>query len=133
MSCGEVSEWFMVTHSKCVLGKPNGGSNPPLSVESLGLICRQLNLAIPLHFHEEGQRGKGKGEREEIIGRGLKPLPIIDTPLREGLQTRIGGKKRKKVYACCESDFLTFPLFSFPLSPSQIGDCMGLLCYVMSA
>ena len=29
---GEVSEWLMVTHSKCVLGKPNGGSNPPLSV-----------------------------------------------------------------------------------------------------
>jgi hypothetical protein len=29
---GEVSEWLMVTHSKCVLGKLNGGSNPPLSV-----------------------------------------------------------------------------------------------------
>jgi hypothetical protein len=29
---GEVSEWLMVTHSKCVLGKPSGGSNPPLSV-----------------------------------------------------------------------------------------------------
>jgi hypothetical protein len=52
--------------------------------------------------HEEGERVKGKGEREEIIGRGLKPLPIIDTPLREGLQTRIGGHIRKKLLACCE-------------------------------
>jgi hypothetical protein len=45
---------------------------------------------------------RGKGEREEIIGRGLRGIPIIDTPLREGLQTRIGGKKRKKLLACCE-------------------------------
>jgi hypothetical protein len=32
---GEVSEWLMVTHSKCVLGKLNGGSNPPLSVTAV--------------------------------------------------------------------------------------------------
>jgi hypothetical protein len=29
-------------------------------------------------FHEEGKRGKGKGERGEEIGRGLQPLPIKD-------------------------------------------------------
>ncbi len=32
MPFGEVAEWLNAAHSKCVLGQPNGGSNPPLSV-----------------------------------------------------------------------------------------------------
>jgi hypothetical protein len=46
-------------------------------------------------FHEEGKRVKGKGEREEIIGRGLRPLPIINL-LYEGASNPYRAKRKKK-------------------------------------
>ncbi len=49
----------MVTHSKCVLGKPNGGSNPPLSVFVINSKGTPENL-------EPGQR-KGEGSMTTSI------------------------------------------------------------------
>jgi hypothetical protein len=69
---------------------------------SLSKLAKRVSRTDGFTYRGKGERGKGKGEREEIIGRGLRGIPIIDTPLREGLQTRIGGKKRKKLLACCE-------------------------------
>jgi hypothetical protein len=63
---GEVAEWLNATHSKCVLGQLNGGSNPPLSV----VMNYLANSAAASHLPARGD------ETDTLLKSGNPPMQV---------------------------------------------------------